>query len=354
MRIGILTFHCAHNYGAVLQCYALQEFLRQRGHDVRVIDYRPKAITNVYRWFDKKRIIRKNPLRSAIQIILLYWKKKRYEKFEDFINSELQLAPVESIMRNPYDVIIIGSDQVWNYNLTNGFDEYYWGNFPHPSKTRIVSYAASMQDSWPEELNSTICRNLENFDYLSVRESALAVKLMRIYSSRTIYQVADPTLLLQREVWASLAKRHKISKPYLLLFQVEKRDKRTEEIAAKIANKEKLSIVQFLTAVDRKTSKVAMTNSPSEFVGLFMNAAFVVCSSFHGTVFSLIFNRPFVSVRMGVGKDNRVGNLLKTLGLEHHFICKLDKHIDYNYNLDQNKLKALTTLSEAYIKLLEK
>lgn len=350
MRIGILTFHCAHNFGAVLQCYALQEFLKYRGHDVYVIDYKPKAITDVYRWFVLKRIIRKNLYRAAKELLLLYWKKKRYDKFEDFINNRLHLAPVESIMKNPYDMIVIGSDQVWNYNLTNGFDDYYWGNFPHPENTRIVSYAASMQDNWPEEISPTIRKNLENFDCISVRESSLAKKLSSLTCGRRIYQVADPTLLLTREMWASLAIKPQIFKPYLLLFQVEGRNKKTEQIAETLSQIKNLPIVRFTTLVDWHTTRNVQTISPADFVGLFMNASFVVCSSFHGTVFSLIFNRPFVSVRMGVGKDNRVSNLLQQLGLGNHFIDSLDYHNNYEYHIDSTKQEKMILNSDEYFK----
>lgn len=353
MRIGILTFHCAHNYGAVLQCYALQTFLEQRGHDVRVIDYRPKAITIVYKLLTKKRIIRKNVFRVVKYLSLLFWRIKRYDKFEEFIKNKLHLAPINTIMEIPYDIIIIGSDQVWNYNLTNGFDKYYWGNFPHPARTRIVSYAASMQDSWPEKLSFEIIRNLDNFDYISVREISLAERLTKLTNGRKIYQVVDPTLLLGKEKWMSIAIKPNISKPYLLLFQVEGRNKKTEKIADTLSNIKNLPIIRLTTSVDWYTSSKVRNTSPAEFVGLFMHAAFVVCSSFHGTVFSLIFNRPFVSVRMGVGKDNRVANLLLAFGLERHFIDSVDLHADYQYNLGRNRFDTITAMSKAYIKMLE-
>ena len=353
MRIGILTFHCAHNYGAVLQCYALQEFLKHRGHDVCVIDYRPKAITSVYKLLTRKRIIRKNVFRVVKDLSLLFWRTKRYDKFENFINNKLQLAPVNTVLKNSYDIIIIGSDQVWNYNITNGFDKYYWGNFPHPENTRIVSYAASMQDNWPDELSPTIKKNLENFDYISVRESSLVRSLSKLTEGRRIYQVVDPTLLIDKEKWKSIAKKPKISRPYLLLFQVEGRNKKTEKIADELSKKNNLPIIRLTTSVDWHTSSKVRNTSPAEFVGLFMHASFVVCSSFHGTVFSLIFNRPFVSVRMGVGKDNRVGNLLQTFGLEHHFVDSIDMYADYQYNLDCNRFDTITAISKAYIKMLE-
>lgn len=349
MRIGILTFHCAYNYGAVLQCYALQEFLTQRGHDVRVIDYRPKAITDVYKWCKKEKFIRKNLYAAAKELILLPWKKKRNEMFQNFINCKLNLVPVETITKKPFDVIIVGSDQVWNFNLTNGFDDYYWGNFPHPKSTFIISYAASMQDSWPNEMSIRIKRNLGNFSQISVRETSLATKLKEVSGGRNIFQVVDPTLLLNREDWDALAKAPRVKKPYLLLFQVGSRNAKTEHIAEVVAKRQNLSIVRLSTLVSWETSHMVMSTSPEEFLGLFKNASFVVCSSFHGTVFSLIFNRPFVSIRMGDGKDNRVDSLLCLLGLENHFVDSVNEDSDYTYAPVAERLKALKEASVIFI-----
>lgn len=354
MRIGILTFHCAHNYGAVLQCYALQEFLTKKGHDVNVIDYRPKVITEVYKWFKKERIIRKNLFSALKELMLLPWKKRRYDQFRNFINCKLNLVPVGTITQKPFDVIIVGSDQVWNFNLTNGFDEYYWGNFPHPKNTLIISYAASMQDDWPEELSLRIKQNLENFSQISVRETSLATKLKEVSGGRNIFQVVDPTLLLNREDWDALAKVPKVTKPYLLLFQVETQNEKVERIAEEMAKRKNLPIVRLSTLVSWETSHMVKNTSPEEFVSLFKNASFVVCSSFHGTVFSLIFNRPFVSVRMGVGKDNRVDNLLRQLGLTDHFVDVLNTDSDYTYNSVSEGLKALKENSVDFITSIDK
>lgn len=354
MKIGILTFHCAYNYGAVLQCYALQKFLIQMGHDVSVIDYRPKSITNVYKWFKIRLILRKNLYKSVKEMFLLYGRKKRYDTFRRFSENYQRLAPVSSINENPYDIILIGSDQVWNYDLTNGFDDYYWGNFPHPKNTLIISYAASMQDSWPNEMSIRIKQNLENFRQISVREISLAAKLTELSGGRRIFQVVDPTLLLDCEDWDVLAKAPRMEKPYLLLFQVGRRNKKTEHIAEEMAKRQNLPILRLSTLVSWETSRMVMNTSPEEFVGLFKNASFVVCSSFHGTVFSLIFNRPFVSVRMREGRDNRVENLLGQLGLTDHFVDVLNKDSDYTYNSVSEGLKALKKNSVDYITSLDK
>ncbi len=323
MRIGILTFHTAHNYGAVLQCYALQEYLRSCGHEVEVIDYRLSVIQRDYRVFYWKRFISVRPLwmlkKIGRECRLMSARRQRYHAFEAFIQGRLRLTPLSSIMDRPFDRIVIGSDQVWNTSLTNGFSAYYWGAFPHPSVTGIVSYAASMQDSWPAEQDETISRLLQNFTAISVREQTLVPRLSVLASGRTVVAVADPTLLLSREQWDSIAVRPPIDAPYLLLYQVETHPN-SLSIAKSVASDLGLKLVCLSVRLENENSRETLSTSPELFVGLFKYASFVVCSSFHGTVFSLIYNVPFYTIRMNKGKDNRVRSLLDQLGLQERFI----------------------------------
>lgn len=350
MRIGILTFHCAHNYGAVLQCYALQSYLEKKGHEVGVIDYRPTAITNVYKWFYIKQIIRKNLYKAFKAFFLMIRKKRRYDSFERFITKNLRLEPVESIMENPYDLILIGSDQVWNYHLTNGFDNYYWGNFLHPTKTRIASYAASMHDSWTDEEAQQIARSLNNFSVISVRENILANKLKHLIGDKEIFQVVDPTLLLNRNDWDEIAAPPRIDYPYLLLFQVEGRNERTEAFAAEIAKQKNLKIVRLYTLYTRDTTTEIASCSPNDFITLFKFASFVVCSSFHGTVFSLQFGKPFLSVRMRNGKDNRVESLLSSFGLLNRFVDSIDDFDSQTDKLGNYSIEEISCNSKMILK----
>jgi hypothetical protein len=355
MRIGILTFHFAHNYGAVLQCFALQEYLKSLSEniEVEVIDYRLQSITDVYKWFKLSRFRSKNPIKmmqkTLYEIGLLNKRKRRFDAFESFINQRLNIVPVSTINDNPYDTIFIGSDQVWNYHLTKGFDDYYWGTFQHPHKTKIVSYAASMQDNWPQELNEKIRERLRNFHRVSVRESTLAQTLNRIIPEMDIETVVDPTLLLGRESWEQIALAPPIKESYLLVYQVEDSYK-TRSIAKQIAERLNLQIIYLSARIDCVNSPLVEGVSPEGFVGLFKDADFVVCSSFHGTIFSLLFNKPFVSVKMGLGKDNRVKSLLSLLKLESLFIEEFeDYQLFQNYYVSSKELNKLIFHSLRFI-----
>ena len=119
MRIGILTFHCAHNYGAMLQCYALQEYLKGRGDEVYVIDYRPDYLTHPYKKHKLSHWLSKDPLRTLKRLLsepfLLKKRGKRWDGFDNFMRMKLNLYPYDmSSDYSNFDWLLFGSDQIWN------------------------------------------------------------------------------------------------------------------------------------------------------------------------------------------------------------------------------------------------
>lgn len=346
MRIGILTFHRAHNYGAVLQCYALQEYLKGRGHDVSVIDYEPRHFHQFYNWFQPQLLKVRNPFEFIRRIKLLIDKKYRYQAFESFIEERLNLCSLGTIFSNPFDVVIVGSDQVWNYQ--GGFDPYYWGAIKFPAGTKVISYAASMQDKWEPEAEPIIKCLLRNFDMISVRESSLQESLFRLSGNAQIKHVIDPTLLLSSAEWETISVKPNINKPYLLLYLVQY-SSGAEKIAQQIAEERNLELVYLTTDVDAKTHKSVRVTSPQQFVGLFQYADFVVSASFHGTVFSLQFGKPFLSYKMGIGRDARVASLLSPIGLSSHFTDNYNSDSDYSCKINEDKFLDMKKESYDYL-----
>lgn len=328
MRIGILTFHRAHNYGAVLQCYALLQYLKSLGNEVYVIDYSSEYVQLCYKLVDFHRIKGRNPIKVITRLIneikLFPIRKARAEKFDMFVNKHFQLLSPSKI--NDLDIIIVGSDQVWNTKLTHGFDKYYWGNFAHNKKTRIISYAASIEEFWDEIYNKEAAAYLSNFDSISVREENAMNYLQKMFPQKEISQCVDPTLLLTANAWKRIAVLTNKEK-YLLVYQVRNSEK-TVSIAQKIAKKLSLSIVYLSASVSGNNSKISKYASPEQYLGFFMNASFIVCTSFHGTVFSLIFEKPFVSIRLNDGRDSRVESLLSKCNCLDHFIADYDEDTD--------------------------
>lgn len=346
MRIGILTFHRAHNYGAVLQCYALQSYLSSKGHDVSVIDYFPTRFYEFYNWFHPELLKVRNPFEFIRRVRLLIAKRKRYKSFEKFINKSLLLTSIESTQLNPYDFIIVGSDQVWNYDA--GFDPFYWGAIKLPVQTKVVSYAASMQDNIDESMAPVIKEMLKNFDAISVRESRLRDSLVELTGNESIEHVIDPTLLLSSKDWSDFASQRRINNPYLLLYLVQYKPE-VERVAIRIAKERNLELIYITPDVDGKTTPSVKNTSPEDFVSLFKYADFVVSASFHGTVFCLQFKKPFLSFKMGIGRDSRVASLLEPLGLIDHFTDEYDPSFNYDCNYDEENFMKMKLTSFSYI-----
>lgn len=348
MKIGILTFHRAHNYGAILQAYALQEVLINRGHDVEFIDYQSSHLLRIYKWFSWKRFIHKGIDFSIKELKILSKRKMRYDRFQHFIFDKLILSKCLYDMES-YNVVIIGSDQVWNTTLTHGFDPMYWGVWNH-QRTIVASYAASMEDIIASDKKSEIARLLNNFDYISVREKNIEEQLKPL-TNKHINIVVDPTLLLNREKWLNLGNMPLMKCDYVLLYQVRNNDVALD-IAKKIAKKLKIKLVCLSARIDLCNDKVAISSGPLEFLSLFRHAKFVVCTSFHGTVFSIVYHIPFFSVILNDGKDARVINLLSQIGLSERGISEYADHslsfIDWEY-VDK-RVEEIRQKSVSYLK----
>lgn len=201
MKIGILTFHCAHNYGAVLQTYALVTYLRKNNYDAEIIDYRPKSLTMSHGIMPWRRISRLNIIRKVIFVLrilpFLTVRKERSDKFQSFIDSlplsTRKYTETDSEVTG-YDIIICGSDQVWNPSITNGFDKFFCGSVSH--KGKFISYAASTE---AKRIISDDYKKykevLSNFENISVRESELK-NILQPLINKEITKVIDPVFLL--------------------------------------------------------------------------------------------------------------------------------------------------------------
>lgn len=345
MKIGILTFHCAHNYGAVLQCYALQETLKSMGHDVEVIDYRPQCLIKPYEVFNIKWFIRKNIFKSFIRIIIeifLYRKRrKRFQNFNSFINKELNLSVkvIDYTLPDKYDVYIVGSDQVWNKKITWGMDPIYWGNFKRLSNQKLVTYAASMETSNIEDNVKPIIRKyLKNFDAISVREINLKNLLLNLYD-KDIDLVLDPTLLASSSIWENIIEKPKINGKYVFIYQYGS-DKNVIRIAKRIATQIGAKVLN----LNNDVLKIGNDNSlfdtsPYQFLGYIKYASFVITPTFHGTAFSVILKKPFYNVKFNSIENTRVGSLLKDLNLIDRIVLE-DSSPDYS-EIDYNKVDSM-------------
>ncbi|WP_294591280.1 polysaccharide pyruvyl transferase family protein [uncultured Bacteroides sp.] len=357
MKIGILTFHCAHNYGAVLQAYALQECLKELNHEVAIIDYRPGYLIKPYQSFYIRRYIRRNIIRGIYLLILepfLYSKRKiKSHNFDNFIKKKLLLSEYNDLGHTDYDIIILGSDQIWNPNLTGGtFDSVYFGeNF----KGRIVSYAASMGiGRIPEKSKEKVKKMLQRIYMIGVRETSMIRPLQQLCLNSKISLTLDPTLLAGKTVFDRIKITPSVNKTYVLVYQVVVIPE-TYRIANEIARQ--IGAEVFYCGASLKVNakdNYDQTASPEAFVGYFANASCVVSTSFHGTAFSVIYNRPFYTIKLGSETDLRSNSFLENIGLSHRMIEKdsspVFSEIDYsdaNKHLLDMRIKSLDYLISA-------
>lgn len=326
-KIGIITFHRAHNYGAVLQAIALQEVLKEK-YEVNIIDYNPEFLVKPYKIFTSKdnsnTILQFFSKKNLLSILTLRSKINRRKKFESFINHKLNLSEevTEENMCQHFDAYIFGSDQIWNHEITSGINPIYWGNFTTKSGAKKISYAASLGHAKVNiNVKESIKNSLNNFYAISVREKE-AVNILKEVTNTEIKEVVDPTLLFDSTFWNSHAIKPKIKEKYVLIYQVRD-NPNTNLVAKKIAKDIGGVVIEIPAKLSKKSifDKYAAT-SPEEFLGLFKYANFIVTTSFHGTAFSIIFNKPFYTLNLEDGSENRAKNLLLNVGLENRMIKK--------------------------------
>lgn len=354
MRIGILTFQRAINYGAVLQAYALQQTLRSFGHDVWIIDYRqPRVERTDRRTFlngDKLRLLKGFHLRSLWN----YDKDKslildRRARFDEFLKKYLCLT--ESCGPNSipdFDIYIIGSDQVWNSSICEGLDPVFWGNFKRPDNSLVISYAASSSVSDLKKQNHFELQSfLETFSSISVREKETCDFLNRNFTlKKSAITVLDPTLLAKKEIWDSFDNDKFKGLNYVLFFGA----RTCPEYPAVLKEKAFSLAKQYgcgLKCIDFNE------DSPVDFVNKFRYAKAVVTSSFHGVAFSLVFNRLLYAVKYGDEQDARYVNVLKSVGANDMLVDLRQEVSPHNFDY-QVINKTLNELRSSSIDFLKK
>lgn len=342
-KIGIITFHRAVNYGAVLQTYATQEFLKANNYDVEIIDYRDEILETPYKFLKLPRGGIKTKTKKILNdIIFLKKNNKKGKNFQKFIKSNLNLSKmynsIGELKENypKYDIYITGSDQVWNTNIVGCLSDAYTLNFGN-DKIKRISYAASIGLSKIDnKYENEYKEKLKNIDFLSVREENAKLILNELIDKKDIQVVLDPTLLLNKEFWSSkIDKLDKENEKYIFVYSVANNDE-YRKIANYLSKETGLKIVHF-----EKTNKFdnvlknAYTEGPFEFLNFIKNAEYVVTNSFHATVFSIIFNKKFFCVPFKT-TSSRITNLLEKMGISNRIVYTLEEFKNKKYDEEIN------------------
>lgn len=330
MKIGILTFHSAHNFGAMLQAYALQEQIKANGHEAWIINYRPKYISKDRPALRKWMFTHGRALGTIKRYCKITRKEqKSYDKYENFANSNMHLTDIchthfeLSEVCSSFDCIVLGSDQIWNQEF-NGNDVAWFGEISE-FRGKFILYAVSAgKKGFNEEAKKLLQKNLHKFFAISVRESHLILQIAGIVPVfREIPVVLDPSLMVNPTIWKKWQSPIRSDK-YVVTYQARKDDnvyRIAKDIANQISLDCKIISVDFWENSFRKEVKNAIV-SPAEFVSLVNNAQCVITTSFHGTAFSIICNTPFYTIRLNDGADERSEELLKKLNLLDRMVDK--------------------------------
>lgn len=318
MKIGILTFHFAHNYGAMLQTYALKEYIRSLGHQVYIINYVPE--------FMKLKYFQMSKVELMFTFKPLKWRRyiKQRKNIAAFNQFEKEYLNIDQLcfvaanklaeIVNDFDYIVFGSDQIWNLQITKN-DFTYFGDFLNEEKG--ISYAASSGNSfYTDTYTHAIQQNAHKFKAISVRERNAQNYLKNLLSKKVAY-VLDPVFLMDSIFWMNLAKQSRLQTQhkFVLYYSVEDNELLAHE-CNQYAKKLKLPVYSIHGTMKKANheSDIIPGVGPIEFIRLINDATIIFTNSFHAIAFSIMFGKKaFIRVHSETG--NRVTDLLQEAGL---------------------------------------
>lgn len=313
MKYGIITYTSAQNWGGILQSFALYYYLCKQGYDVELINYRA---------FDSRIYKPRKQIKDIIYSALKYKENKariaRYQKFR-YEHLELKGESITSDglkdLNSQYDAFITGSDQLWNCETKICYDFYL--QFAEDKKL-LLSYGPSFgQDVIPEQFKKEVTHLLNRYDMMSVRERS-GSKIVEELTGKKIPVVCDPTFLLCKEEWIQVAADPVQEENYIFIYTTQV-SQMVIDLVKKYLQFHPESKVVTPYAIPGVKAVVKKDIGPAEFLSYIQNADYVIGTSFHAVVFSLIFSRNFCVVPHS-STGARVNDLLATLGLEKNAI----------------------------------
>ena len=359
MKIGIITLPFNWNYGGILQCFAMQQSLVDLGHEPIVINRVDKMnpsikskIVFLAKGFIRKYLQGKNvALRSWPHEDELNYIKQHTDRFireklntTRLLHDEQEFRKLEDCKLDAY---VVGSDQVWRPRYSPRIENHYLEFLGSTKNIKRISYAASFgADEWEYSLEQTqICSGLlKNFHAVSVRED-IGVKLCEQHLGVRPELVLDPTFLLNREVYEKLVEEDGIDKMPGTLFNYVL-DLSDEKLAFIEKAGQKLGLIPFSSTakgsffeLGKKRLQDCVFPPVTKWLRAFMDAEFVITDSFHGTVFSIIFNKPFIALGNTKRGLSRFTSMLQLFDLEQRLVTekeldKLDSVLEAEIDFD--------------------
>lgn len=371
VKVGIITFHFVRNFGGVLQASALTAFVRSLGAEATILNYCPAYIQDggSFRIPDSRSAMRGN-------LVSLYQRSKRwrqrlfgdanqnsaFELFQDsFLPTTKRFESWEEMSdsRLDFQLMICGSDQIWNPSPQHGVDPAYFLRFGPESALRI-SYAASFgKATVPRHSIAKISQYASELDAVTVRESS-GIPLLAAQGVTNVRTMPDPTLLINdySEMMATCAAED-TANDYVFVYGLRSPEGFAETVS-QIARHRNLRIRRaYAMRLGPQFGARYEFPGPAQWLQLIANAKYVVTNSYHGTLFSILFRKPFVTLSIGSGKsayDERVIDVLSKLGIPERLVSTNDTDavqslltIDIDWSEVERRRKQLVADASEYL-----
>ena len=337
MTVKVITRHAPSNYGSLLQSIATQTVLEHLGYECKMIDYQRKderGIRMVLNQVSRKKDF-SSPLKKLFYIIIRYPVEKyaqcRFDRMRNrYLKMTKRCTTPEDLSQLKADAFMTGSDQVWGPVITGMYDAAYFLQFATGGAKRL-SYAASFGKTNFDAATTRVYQQmLASYDKITVREDS-AVQMLESWGAKNCYgQVLDPTLLLSADEWIDLLVYEEMqikyaSQKYILVYQIHN-DRQLSSYALRLAAHTGLKLLRvnpFMHQVHRG-GKFVLCPDVTEFLSLIKNATYIVTHSFHGTCFSLTFEKQFIEVLPNNTTGTRNQSILALTGLSNRIVYDFD------------------------------
>ncbi len=321
-RIGTVNFHRSQNYGALMVAYSLKAYLKRLGMDTLTVDYYPAYHQAMY--------------------------PHPHKAFQEFINS--RLTPFGS-PEEEYDLLIYGSDTIWERYKVYGYDDAYWGSEKLRAKRKITYSASASMRNFSPESDELFRKYLPQFHAVSVRESVLRTYLENL-TGCSILHTCDPTFLLASEDYEAIMANRMIAERYAVIYN-RQLSRKLPEIACTVREKTGLPVYILPgngMLLNEAGEVLRGDMGPREFLSMMRHASFVLAASFHATAFSILFRKPFYSIMKSRGE--RVESLLRSAGLEERLIdhsSQIDPENKIDYTRVNDRMSGWIAESKRYL-----
>jgi len=382
MKIGVLTQPLGHNYGGVMQAWALQTVLRGMGHKAVVFNRRYRfellstriiflRVLSVCKCLVLKYVFRRKDVHICNPLDYHYYPRNDEPRSDEisepdlnrFVRKHIALtkrlytteALSDFIRRKGFDVIVVGSDQVWRQEYSPCITDYFLAFLPENCGVKRIAYAASIGTEKldiEKEVLPICAESLKRFDALSVREENAREELAAVFGAKASV-LLDPTLLLPQTVYERLiSSKSKRENAGIVHYILDGSDDKNNIIRS-AADALKMSVAALL---DGRSQEEWL--DVSEWLSAFANAQFVITDSFHGCVFSIIFHKPFIAIANQWRGLSRFTTLLGHFGLRHRLVFSFEEFevrkrellTPIDYATVEEKLRKLRSESMTFLK----